>query len=153
MTTYTKRTNAKRAAVAAGIPEDQVEITVHKKDGEVRFGFKQKTAPVSEPAATPATKAATATKPPAAERVERNGVKRPRAGGACDKVWSHLDAVGDMSISEVKAWATANGLNPNNAAIEIYQWRKFNGIKQQPKGQKSRGTKASRGGRRRPLDQ
>ncbi len=126
MTTYTKRTNAKRAAVAAGIPEDQVEITVHKEKGEVRFGFKAKEAPIASAQAAPAAKPVAATKTPAAERVERNGVKRPRAGGACDKVWSHLDAVGDMSVRDVKAWATANGLNPNNAAIEIYQWRKFN---------------------------
>jgi hypothetical protein len=40
MTTYTKRTNAKRAAIKAGIPDELVEITVHKKGGEVRFGFK-----------------------------------------------------------------------------------------------------------------
>lgn len=131
MTTYTKRTNAKRAAIAAGIPEDQVEITVHKKDGEVRFGFKAKEAPVAAAQATPAAKPAVVAQAPAAQRVERNGVKRPRAGGACDKVWSHLDAVGDMSVRDVKAWAAANGLNPNNASIEIYQWRRFNGIGKQ----------------------
>lgn len=131
MTTYTKRTNAKRAAIAAGIREDQVEITVHKENGKVRFGFQRKTAPVGEPAAAPAANLAAATQARAAERVERNGVKRPRAGGACDRVWSHLDSAGDMSVRDIKAWATANGLNPNNAAIEIYQWRKFNGIASQ----------------------
>jgi hypothetical protein len=129
MTTYTKRTNAKRAAVKAGIREDQVEITVHKEKGEVRFGFKQNEAvPVPAAQAAPAAKPAAATNAPAAEREQRNGVKRPRAGGACAQVWSHLDSSGDMSISDVKVWATANGLNPNNAAIEIYQWRKFTGI-------------------------
>lgn len=127
MTTYTKRTNAKRTAIAAGIPEDQVEINVHKEKGEVRFGFKAKeTASVAAAQAASAPKPAPATKAPTAGRVERNGVKRPRVGGACDKVWSHLDAVGDMTVKVVKAWAAANGLNPNNAAIEIYQWRKFN---------------------------
>ena len=29
---------------------------------------------------------------------------------------------------QVKAIAEANGWNPNNASIEYYQWRKFNGI-------------------------
>ena len=33
----------------------------------------------------------------------------------------------DLS-KEVKAIAEANGWNPNNASIEYYQWRKFNGI-------------------------
>lgn len=133
MTTYTSRSNAKRAAIKAGIAEDQIEITVHKEKGEVRFGFAQKAAPVAAVEPVAAAPAAPATQAPKVERVERNGVKRPRAGGACDKVWSHLDAVGDMRTSDIKAWATAQGLNPGNAAIEIYQWRKFNGIKKATK--------------------
>ena len=126
MTTYTKRTNAKRAAIAAGIPEDQVEITVHKKDGEVRFGFKQKTAPVGEPAATPAAKPAAATKAPAAEREQRNGVKRPRVGGACAAVWAWLDQNPDSQLADVREVASRNRWNQNNATIEFYAWRRFN---------------------------
>jgi len=137
MTTYTKRTNAKRAAIKAGIPEDQVEVTVHKEKGEVRFGFKQKeAAPVAAAQAVPAEIAAPATKAPAPQREERNGVKRPKEGGACAQVWAHLDKHGDMSTSDIKAWAVGAGLNPGNAAIEIYQCRKFNGIKKQPKAAK-----------------
>ena len=37
-TTYTKRVNARRAGVAAGIPSERVAITVHKEGDEVRFG-------------------------------------------------------------------------------------------------------------------
>lgn len=132
MTTYTSRSNAKRAAIKAGIAEDQIEITVHKEKGEVRFGFAQKVAPVGEAQPAAAAPTAPATKAPKVERLERNGVKRPRAGGACDKVWPHLDAVGDMSTTEIKEWAVGAGLNPGNAAIEIYQWRKFNGIRRAP---------------------
>lgn len=135
MTTYTKRTNAKRAAIAAGIPEDQVEITVHKKDGEVRFGFKQKATAVAAAPAVQAAKPAAATKAPTAERERRNGVTRPRAGGACAAVWEALDqmhAAGTVPTpKDAKLWAESVGANQNNAAIEIYGWRKFNGIKKQ----------------------
>jgi len=131
--TYTKRTNAKRAGVQAGIPEDQVEITVHKEKGEVRFGFKQKEHTVAPAQATAAAKPVSAPKAPAEQREARNGVKRPRAGGACARVWEHLDKHGDMAVTDIKAWAEKEGLNPGNAAIEIYQWRKFTGVKKAPK--------------------
>jgi hypothetical protein len=126
MTTYTKRTNAKRAAVTAGIPEDQVEITVHKKDGEVRFGFKRKVAPVAEAAPAPAAKPAAATNAPAAEREQRNGVKRPRAGGACAAVWEWLGKHPGATVKEAKAAAADHGWNENNVSCEYYQHRKFN---------------------------
>lgn len=38
--TYTKRTNARRAGIAAGVPAELVGITVHKDGYEVRFGWK-----------------------------------------------------------------------------------------------------------------
>lgn len=133
MTTYTKRTNAKRAAIAAGIPEDQVEITVHKKDGEVRFGFKQKAAPVVAAQAVQAAKPAAATKATTAERERRNGVTRPRAGGACAAVWEWLDKHPDATSADAKAKAIAAGWNQNNASIEFYMWRKFSGVTAQKK--------------------
>lgn len=65
-------------------------------------------------------------------REERNGVKRPSAGGKCRAVWDALDrdveAGQQPDAKRVKELADANGWNPNNAAIEFYQWRKFNGI-------------------------
>lgn len=133
MTTYTKRTNAKRAAIKAGIPDDQVEITVHKKDGEVRFGFKQKETQAAAPAkAAPAAKRAPAAKAPAEAREVRNGVTRPRAGGLCAAVWEALDAMhaGGVTITAqaVRDLATAKSWNQSNASIEMYQWRKFMGL-------------------------
>lgn len=72
------------------------------------------------------------------DREERNGVKRPSAGGACRAVWDALDAMvaaGEQPTSkEVKALAEQNEWNANNASIEFYQWRKFHGIRgRQPK--------------------
>jgi hypothetical protein len=122
MTTYTKRTNAKRAGIKAGIPADQVEITVHKSDGAVRFGFKAKDA-------KPVKKA----KPvipdilnPEAVREVRNGVKRPAAGGLCDAVWQWLDTHPDAAVKDARAAAAKKGWNENNVVCEFYAHRKFN---------------------------
>jgi hypothetical protein len=66
------------------------------------------------------------------DRPEQNGVKRPSAGGRCRAVWDACDemvAAGDTpTASDIRAIAEANGWNANNASIEFYQWRKFNGI-------------------------
>ena len=67
------------------------------------------------------------------DRPEQNGVKRPSAGGLCravwDACWAHQETTGlPPTAKEVKALAEANGWNQNNASIEYYQWRKFNGI-------------------------
>ena len=66
-------------------------------------------------------------------RPEQNGVKRPSAGGLCravwDACWAHQEITGTPpTAKEVKAIAETNGWNQNNASIEYYQWRKFNGI-------------------------
>ena len=67
------------------------------------------------------------------DRPEQNGVKRPSAGGLCravwDACWAHQEATGEVpTAKQVKEIAVANGWNPNNASIEYYQWRKYNGI-------------------------
>jgi hypothetical protein len=120
VTTYTKRTNAKRAGIKAGIPADQVEITVHKSDGAVRFGFKEKGAPVKR------------AKPvipnilnPEVAREMRNGVKRPAAGGLCDAVWQWLDAHPDAVVKDARTAAAKKGWNENNVVCEFYAHRKF----------------------------
>jgi hypothetical protein len=67
-------------------------------------------------------------------REMKNGIKRPSAGGKCREIWDYLDEVyeggkGPMPTSSmVKEAAAECGWNPNNASIEFYQWRKFNGI-------------------------
>lgn len=73
------------------------------------------------------------------ERPEQNGIKRPSAGGKCRAIW---DACDEYRTNEgvapdaafVRKLAEENGYNPNNASIEFYQWRKYNGITgRQPK--------------------
>jgi hypothetical protein len=127
--TYTKRENARRAGVAAGVPAELVEITVHKNGDEVRFGWKA----MEAPAPVAADAVVTTSKPKKAatakvERVEQNGVKRPKDGGLCAAVWAWLDAHPDATIKDAKAAAPENGWNANNVACEFYAWRKFNGL-------------------------
>lgn len=67
------------------------------------------------------------------DREERNGIKRPSAGGRCRAVWDACDAFAeqtgdDPTAADVRNMAAEHGWNANNASIEFYQWRKFNGI-------------------------
>lgn len=177
--TYTNRNNARRAGVAAGVPAELVEITVHKNGDEVRFGWKamEAAAPAADAVVTtppantsddhcplcngdpssqtwsnegvsclchecgkvwsvktrkeirPANRAgaAAAGKRTNAPRVEQNGVKRP-GPGKCLEVWEYLDQHGNMKPKDLQPVAEAKGWNINNVQIELYQWRKFNGI-------------------------
>jgi hypothetical protein len=70
------------------------------------------------------------------DRPEQNGIKRPSIGGKCRAIWDALDAyraeTGELPTSKtVKELAADEGWNPNNASIEYYQWRKYNGISKQ----------------------
>lgn len=73
------------------------------------------------------------------DRPEQNGIKRPSAGGKCRAIWDALDEYrtdeGVLPDAKfVRLLAAEHGYNPNNASIEFYQWRKFNGITgRQPK--------------------
>ncbi|EJC63248.1 hypothetical protein QWA_06555 [Alcaligenes faecalis subsp. faecalis NCIB 8687] len=62
-----------------------------------------------------------------AVREEQNGVKRP-GPGKCLEVWEWLDENGNCMPKDLQPVAEAKGWNLNNAQIELYQWRKFNGI-------------------------
>lgn len=130
--TYTNRNNARRAGVAAGVPAELVEITVHKNGDEVRFGWKAMEAPAPAADAAPADAVVTTGKPkkeaaPKVERIEQNGVKRP-GPGKCLEVWEYLDQHGNMKPKDLQPVAEAKGWNLNNAQIELYQWRKFMGL-------------------------
>lgn len=135
--TYTNRNNARRAGVAAGVPAELVEITVHKNGDEVRFGWKAMEAPATAAEAAPVVPTDKPKKEaaPKVERVEQNGVKRPKEGGLCAAVWAWLDANPGATIKGAKAAATDHGWNENNVACEFYAWRKFNGVSRQTSGE------------------
>lgn len=67
------------------------------------------------------------------DRPEQNGIKRPSAGGLCRAVWDSMDHHREITgavpnTNDVRFLAEKNNWNKNNAMIEYYQWRKFNGI-------------------------
>jgi hypothetical protein len=66
------------------------------------------------------------------DRPEQNGIRRPSAGGKCRAIWDACDTMqsegGMPAPKTIKALAGERGWNVNNAIIEMYQWRKFNGI-------------------------
>lgn len=124
-TTYTKRVNARRAGVAAGIPSERVTITVHKSGDEVRFGWRESATPVKQEKVTTGSGASPA---PKAEQEERNGVKRPKVGGVCAAVWAWLDANPGASVKEAKAEGEKYDWNMNNVSCEYYAHRRFHGI-------------------------
>lgn len=85
------------------------------------------------------TTAAKAPKAPVEKKVKTppeivNGVRKPSVGTVCRAVWDELEKLRTENggtppdSKQVKALAEAMSWNPNNASIEFYQWRKFNGI-------------------------
>jgi hypothetical protein len=60
-------------------------------------------------------------------REERNGVKRP-GPGLCRDVWDYLDKTGNAMPADLKDVAAQKGWNFGNVTIELYQWRKWNGL-------------------------
>ena len=103
---------------------------MHKNGDEVRFGWKAMEAPATAAEAAPVVPTGKPKKAaaPKVERVEQNGVKRPKDGGLCAAVWAWLDANPTATIKDAKAAAPGNGWNENNVACEFYAWRKFNGL-------------------------
>lgn len=68
------------------------------------------------------------------DREERNGIKRPSAGGKCAAVWELCEEIyaekGMVPTPSVlKGKAEERGLNPNNVSIELYRWRAWMGFK------------------------
>ena len=64
------------------------------------------------------------------DREERNGIKRPSAGGKCAAVWDEMDqwvaTTGEQpTAKDVRTLAAKKGWNVNNAVIEFYQWKRF----------------------------
>lgn len=119
--TFTTRSNAKRNAIRAGVPADQIEIVAHGKGDDVRFGWRKAG---TKPTTTVQRKAqAAATKP--TERDVRAGIKRPREGTICRAVWDWLDKNPGISVKEAKEAAPGLGFNVNNVVCEYYVHRKW----------------------------
>lgn len=132
--TYTKRTNARRAAVAAGVPVEDIEITVHKNAPGLRFGWIRLTSDSGRHTLTKPTPGTLVLAPPkkppqrpaaAPQPQVRNAVKRPNPGGLCAQVWEWLDAHPAATAKDARAAALTHGWNLGNTTCEFYAWRKF----------------------------
>lgn len=132
--TYTKRTNARRAALQAGMPADRVVITVHKQGESLRFGFVDKDCARSAvPGAMPyqhleVTADVASRAGGCLPQEVRNGVRRPGPGGVCRAVWDWLDANPILTAKAAKALAAAQGWNVNNVSSEYYAWKRFHRV-------------------------
>lgn len=115
--TYTKRTNARRAAVRTGLTPDQIEITVHKLLGEVRFGWRQ----IEQPAVT--TENDLLSPPVAAQGVGAGG-KRPSAGTKCSLIWDWLDEHPAATLGDTKVAGNKFGWNINTVTRQFYIQRR-----------------------------
>lgn len=120
--TYSNRSNARRAALQSGLDRDRVEITVHKLDGEVRFGWKEQ-AELAGRAVTTVIESDTLV----AERpIYKNCIKSPRAGGVCADIWGWLDRNGQAELRDLKYFGIKAGWNINTLTRQYYEHRKFN---------------------------
>ncbi|SFU77152.1 hypothetical protein [Nitrosospira multiformis] len=151
--TYASAKGAKAAAKKAGLDPQQVTITEVETDEGVRYGYRVAEAPAAVEveeqveavvntaaegeAEVPAAEVTTPAKPKKVRvvREERNGVKRPLAGGLCAAVWDYLDEKGNLQPKDLREVAATKGWNVNNVQIELYQWRKFNGLSKKKKAE------------------
>jgi hypothetical protein len=62
--------------------------------------------------------------------VVRNGVRCPDHDSVTGKLWLLYGQAGAaVTLTQAKQLAEQNGLNPSSAAIALYNWRKFHGVK------------------------
>lgn len=76
---------------------------------------------------------ATAEKKPAVEKIEQNGVVRPKAGTKTGRVWEISDAISAEGKApaprkDVIEACVKEEINASTAATQYGRWRKFNGL-------------------------
>lgn len=120
--TYSNRSNARRAALQAGLDRDRVDITVHKIDGGVRFGWKEQVALAGRAITT----VSECDKLIADKPIYRNGIKRPKTGGVCAAIWEWLDQNYQAELRSIKNVGVKAGWNINTLTRQYYEYRKFN---------------------------
>ena len=123
MKLFSSKSNAKRAATKLFNNLDN--IVFHKNEAGKWFIVDDS---YVEPSIAPSTAEGLKIEK---DRPEHNGIRRPSVGGKCRAVWDACDDFyksGKLPMpKQMKAWAEETGTNPNNAVIEMYQWRKYNG--------------------------
>jgi len=91
------------------------------------------------------TKATATTK----TKIEQNGITRPGPGTSTGKVWDIADKISaklkaPAPRADVLKEAEASGINAATASTQYGKWRKFNGLKAEPKAKKEAKPKAEK---------
>lgn len=125
-----KDEKAAASAAAKKAKEDEKAAAKTQKDAAAAEAKAKKDKEVADKAALKAAadKAKEATKMP-----EQNGVRRPKAEGACGKVWALADSLSatlgqPVPIANLSAAASAAGINDSTIRTQYALWRKFFGI-------------------------
>lgn len=115
--TYTKRTNARRAALRTGLRTDQIEITVHKFSGEVRFGWR----PIELLAITTENQCL-----PSVMALRGMGSvgNPPSPGTKCSLIWDWLAEHPAATLGEAKVAGSKFGWNINTLTRQFYLQRR-----------------------------
>ena len=62
---------------------------------------------------------------------ERNGIKMPKHGTLCRKIWNQCDLMhknGNLSFSSINDWGNAEGINMYTIRTQFQRWRGFYGF-------------------------
>lgn len=105
--TYSNRSNARRAAMRLGIERGQIQITVHKFSGGVRFGF-------IGHEGVPGTRVTTFI----ADEIKE------MPSGVCSSIRAWLNQNPRSSLRELKEVAKAANWNMTTVCCQYYRWRK-----------------------------
>lgn len=66
-------------------------------------------------------------------REEKNGIKRPSIGGKCRAIWDALDRLNKEvqfpTAKDARLLSDKYGWEPMTCLLQLYAWRKFNGLK------------------------
>lgn len=62
---------------------------------------------------------------------EQNGIRMPKHGTLCRKIWNQCDLMhknGSLSFASINAWGNAEGINMYTIRTQFQRWRGFNGF-------------------------
>ncbi|WP_157275053.1 hypothetical protein [Dechloromonas agitata] len=119
--TYSNRSNARRAALQAGIERDRVEITVHKLPEGVRFGFVERVPFSNKPMNT-------VNASHVKNRIDEDAIRHPSSGGVCSAIWEWVTKNPQATFGDIKNVGLEMGWNKNTVARQFYECRKSLGI-------------------------
>ncbi len=82
-------------------------------------------------------------------KIEQNGITRPGPGTSTGKVWDIADKISaklkaPAPRADVLKEAETAGINAATASTQYGKWRKFNGLKAEPKAKKEPKPKAEK---------